>query len=88
VQITGASSSRSTATLNYSQFLTDASHRFVKTVDLAPVAGGMSSGTLTTGTSYRVVIPPQAGQLLLTDLQSSGVQITGANLGRCSSTRK
>jgi cell division protease FtsH len=70
---------RSTSTtLTYSEFLSDVSKHTVKTVELAPNAGGTSSGMLTNGTSYTVVIPPQAGESLLTDLQSEGVQITGA----------
>jgi cell division protease FtsH len=69
--------SPSQTTLSYSQFLTDVSQHKVKTVDIAP-ANGTSSGTLTNGTNYTVVIPPQAGQTLLNDLQSNNVQITAA----------
>jgi cell division protease FtsH len=70
---------RSTSTtLTYSTFLSDVSAHKVKTIDIAPTAGGTSSGTLTNNTSYTVVIPPQAGQSLLSELQSNGVQITGA----------
>jgi cell division protease FtsH len=64
-------------TLSYSQFLSDVSKDMVKTVTIAQ-SGGTSSGTLTNGTDYTVVIPPQAGQTLLNDLQSHGVQITAA----------
>ncbi len=63
--------------LSYSQFLTDVSAHKVKTVTIAQ-AGGTSSGTLTDGTDYTVVIPAQAGQQLLSDLHSGAVQITGA----------
>jgi cell division protease FtsH len=63
--------------LSYSQFLTDVAAHKVKTVTVAQ-AGGTSSGTLTGGTDYTVVIPPQAGQELLSELQSGGVQITAA----------
>ena len=77
VQVTGASSSGSQATLTYSQFMDDASHQDVTTVDLAPSAGGMSSGTLVTGVGFTVVIPPQARQSLLTELHADGVQVRG-----------
>ena len=62
---------RSTSTsLTYSQFLSDVSAHQVKTIDIAATAGGTSSGTLTNGKSYTVVVPPQAGQELLTTLAS------------------
>ena len=63
--------------LSYSQFLADVSAHKVKTVTIAQT-GGTSSGTLTDGTGYTVVLPPQAGQDLLNDLQSGGVQITSS----------
>jgi cell division protease FtsH len=65
-------------TLTYSQFLSDVSAHKVKTVDIASSAGGTSSGTLKDGTSYSVVIPPQAGQTLLNELQTNNVQVTAA----------
>ncbi|MBV9381964.1 MAG: ATP-dependent metallopeptidase FtsH/Yme1/Tma family protein, partial [Streptosporangiaceae bacterium] len=64
--------------LTYTQFLSDVSAHKIKTVDLA-APGGTSSGTLTDGTSYTVVIPQQAGQQLLNDLQSNGVQMTASS---------
>ena len=64
-------------TLSYSQFLTDVSKHAVKTVTIAQ-SGGTSTGTLTNGTDYSVVIPPQASQALLDDLQTNGVQITSS----------
>ncbi len=64
-------------TLTYSEFLSDVSKHAVKTVTIAQT-GGTSSGTLNNGTDYTVVIPPQAGQELLTELQAGGVQITGS----------
>ena len=64
-------------TLTYSQFLNDVTKHAVKTVTIAQ-SGGTSSGTLTNGTNYTVVIPPQAGQPLLDDLQSNHVQITSS----------
>src|SRR5215469_14830592 len=63
--------------LTYSQFLSDVSAHKVKTVTI-PQSGGTSSGTLTNGTNYTVVIPPQAGQTLLTDLEAGGVQVTSS----------
>jgi cell division protease FtsH len=63
--------------LTYSQFLSDVSAHKVKTVTI-PQAGGTSSGTLKDGTNYTVVIPPQAGQALLSDLEAGGVQVTSS----------
>ena len=62
-------------TLTYSQFLTDVSNHTVKTVTIAQ-PGGTSNGTLTNGSNYTVVIPPQASQTLLDELQTNNVQIT------------
>jgi cell division protease FtsH len=45
--------------LTYSQFLTDVSAHKVKTVTIAQ-PGGTSTGTLTSGTDYTVVIPSGA----------------------------
>jgi cell division protease FtsH len=67
----------STTSLTYSQFLTDVSAHKVKTVNIAQ-AGGTSSGTLTDGTNYTVVIPPQAGQALLDDLEAANVQTSAS----------
>ena len=63
--------------LTYSQWLTDVTKHTVKTVTIAQ-SGGTSSGTLTNNTNYTVVIPPQASQSLLDELQANGVQITGS----------
>jgi cell division protease FtsH len=63
--------------LSYSQFLSDVSAHKIKTVTIAQT-GGTSTGTLTNGTNYTVVIPPQAGQTLLNELQSGKVQITAS----------
>jgi serine/threonine protein kinase len=78
VQVTAASSPGSPPTLTYSQFLADVVADRVTTIDLAPSAGGRSSGRLTNGTSYTVVIPPQAGQFLMTFLFENVVQVTGS----------
>jgi cell division protease FtsH len=67
-------------TLTYSQFLSDVSAHKVKTITLAQ-SGSASSGTLTNGTNYTVVVPPQAGQSLLNQLQTDGVQVTGTTSG-------
>jgi cell division protease FtsH len=64
-------------TLTYSQFLKDVSAHTVKTITIAQ-SGGTSTGTLTKGGDYSVVIPTQAGQDLLNTLQSDGVQITSS----------
>jgi cell division protease FtsH len=64
-------------TLSYSQFLSDVTAHKVKTVTIAQ-PGGTSTGTLTNNTDYTVVIPPQAGQELLNDLQAGNVQITSS----------
>ncbi len=69
-----------TTSLTYSQFLTDVSQHKVKTIDIAP-AGGTSTGGLTSGTNYTVVIPPQADQTLLTELQSNGVAVSAQTTG-------
>ena len=67
--------------LSYSQFLTDVSAGKVSTVQLASTAGGTSSGTLTNKTNFTVVVPPQAGQELLTELQANKVTISSAPSG-------
>ena len=74
---------RSTSTsLSYSQFLTDVNANQVKTVQLASTPGGTSTGTLKDGKTYTVVIPPQAGQDLLTDLEQHNVQVSSAPSGQ------
>src|SRR5580693_4746148 len=67
--------------ITYTQFLSDVSAHHVKTVQLASTSGGTSTGTLTDGKSFTVVIPPQAGQAFLTQLQSSGVEVSSAPSG-------
>jgi cell division protease FtsH len=67
--------------LTYSQFLHDVSAHQVKTVELASTPGGTSSGTLTNGKNFTVVIPPQAGQELLTELQDNNVAVSSAPSG-------
>ncbi|HEX2822726.1 MAG TPA: ATP-dependent zinc metalloprotease FtsH [Streptosporangiaceae bacterium] len=73
---------RTTSTsLTYTKFLADASAHQVKTIDIASTAGGTSSGTLTNGKSYTVVIPPQAQQSFLNQLAADNVQITATPAG-------
>src|SRR3989440_7009214 len=67
--------------LSYSQFLSEVSAHQVKTVQIGAV-GATSNGTLTNGKSFTVVIPPQAGQDLLTTLQTNKVQISGVPSGQ------
>ena len=67
--------------LTYSQFLHDVSAHQVKTVQLASTPGGTSSGTLTNGKDFTVVVPPQAGQELLTELQDNNVTVSSAPSG-------
>jgi cell division protease FtsH len=64
--------------LSYSRFLSDVQQNQVKTVQLASSAGGTSTGELTNGKSFTVVVPPQAGQDLLNTLQSHKVQVSSA----------
>jgi cell division protease FtsH len=70
------------ANLSYSQFLSDVSAHQVKTLEISPTAGGTSSGTLTNGKNYTVIIPPQAGQELLTQLKADNVQVSAAPSGQ------
>jgi cell division protease FtsH len=70
---------QSQVTLNYSKFLNDVAAHKVKTVNISPT--GTATGTLTNGNAYTTVIPQQAGQALLDDLQGSGVQITAQATG-------
>jgi cell division protease FtsH len=67
--------------LSYSQFLSDVSAHQVKTVQIGAV-GATSNGKLTNGKSFTVVIPPQAGQDLLTTLQKDDVQVSAAPSGQ------
>jgi cell division protease FtsH len=74
-----ATKSTTPVTLNYSQFLKDASSHKVKSVTIA--TNGIASGSLSNGKQYTTVLPPQAGQALLNQLESSGVQITAQASG-------
>ncbi|MGH3163407.1 MAG: ATP-dependent metallopeptidase FtsH/Yme1/Tma family protein, partial [Streptosporangiaceae bacterium] len=70
-----------TTSLTYTQFLHDVSAHQVKTVQLASTPGGTSSGTLTNGKDFTVVVPPQAGEQLLTELQNNNVTVSSAPSG-------
>jgi cell division protease FtsH len=71
--------------LTYSQFLSDVSHHQVKSLQISGSVGGTSTGTLTNGTSYTVVIPPQAGQdvlnMLTADIPSVSTAPSGEGFG-------
>jgi len=67
--------------LSYTQFLSDVSAHKVKTVELASTDGGTTTGTLKDGTSFTVVVPPQAGQDLLNELAANDVQVSSAPSG-------
>ena len=73
--------------LTYSQFLSDVSAHQVKTIQIASTQGGTSSGKLSNGKTYTVVIPPQAGPDLLTTLQKDGVQVSSTPSGNGFGTR-
>ena len=65
--------------LTYSQFLSRVSSHQVKTVTLE--SSGAATGTLTNGKTYTTVIPSQAGEQFLSQLQTAGVEITGTTAG-------
>jgi cell division protease FtsH len=65
--------------LTYSQFLSRVTSHQVKTVTLN--SNGPASGTLTDGKTYTTVIPSQAGQQFLNDLQANNVEITATTPG-------
>jgi len=64
-------------TLTYTQFMTDVSAGKVKTVTIE--TNGNASGSLTDGSAYSTVIPPQAGEGFLDQLQASRVAVTAAS---------
>ncbi len=63
-------------TLSYSQFLHNVAAKQVKTVTIS--SDGVANGSLANGHTYTTVIPTQAGQDLLNELQTKGVQITAS----------
>ncbi|MGO8869841.1 MAG: ATP-dependent zinc metalloprotease FtsH [Acidimicrobiales bacterium] len=74
-----ATSTKNQVTLTYSKFLSDVSAHKVKTVTIQTTGG--ASGTLSDGSSYTTVIPPQASQSFLNELQKDGVEITAETSG-------
>src|SRR5579863_8609111 len=66
-------------TLTYTQLQSQVTAGKVKTFEFAASDGSASSGTLTNGTSFTVVVPPPAQAPLYSELTSKGVQITGAS---------
>jgi cell division protease FtsH len=69
----------SSVTLNYSQFVADASAHKIKTVTFASSTGNTpASGTLTTGKSYTTIIPGQPTPALNQQLMADDVQITAS----------
>jgi cell division protease FtsH len=66
-------------TLNYTQFLKDVSSKQVKTVSISP--NGTATGTLVKGGNFTTVIPTQAGENFLDQLQKSNVAITAKTGG-------
>ena len=74
-----ATKSSSPINLAYSQFIADVKGHQVKTVTLNQ--SGSASGTLTSGKNYSTVIPTQAGQDFLQQLQDANVQITAKSNG-------
>ncbi len=69
-----ATHAQSQTTLTYSQFLSDVTAHKVKTVTIE--TDGNASGSLADGNDYVTVIPPQAGETFLHQLQEGGVAIT------------
>jgi cell division protease FtsH len=68
-----------TVTLNYSQFINDVKAQKVKTATIQ--TNGTASGTLSDGSHYTTVIPQQAGEDFLNQLQASGTEITAKTSG-------
>jgi len=67
--------------ITYSQFITDVQQHKVKSVQLSGSVGGTSSGTLTDGKNFTVVIPPQAGQDALNQLTANVPEVSTAPAG-------
>jgi cell division protease FtsH len=74
---------RSTSTsLTYSQFLHDVSAKQVQSLQISGSVGGTSTGTLKNGKAFTVVIPPQAGQDVLTNLTNNIPSVSTAPSGQ------
>jgi cell division protease FtsH len=74
-----ATRSQSPVTLTYSAFMHDVAAHKVKSVTLGTTGG--ASGTLSNGSTYTTVIPPQAGETFLAQLQKADVQVTADSSG-------
>jgi cell division protease FtsH len=72
----------SSTSLTYSQFLSDVSSHQVKSLQISGSVGGTSTGTLTNGTSFTVVIPPQAGENVLNTLTKDIPSVSTAPTGQ------
>src|SRR5215469_18394510 len=73
---------RQPVSLNYSQFIADASAHKVKTVNFGNGSSGsntVATGTLTNGTSYTTVIPGGASTALSQQLSTDGVKTVTAS---------
>jgi cell division protease FtsH len=68
--------------LSYSQFISDVQQHKVKSVELSGSVGGTSSGTLTNGTKFTVVVPAQAGQDALNQLTANVPSVSTAPAGQ------
>ncbi len=69
-----ATEGRGQTTLTYTQFMGDVTGHKVKTVTIE--TDGNAAGTLTDGADYVTVIPPQAGETFLHQLQEGKVAVT------------
>jgi cell division protease FtsH len=65
-------------TLNYTQFHQDAVAHKVSTITISPSAGGTSTGTLTDGTNFSVIIPAQVGNVA-DQLVAEGVKVSSGS---------
>jgi cell division protease FtsH len=65
-------------TLNYTQFHQDALAHKVSSITISPSAGGTSTGTLTDGTHFSVIIPEQVGNVA-DQLVAEGVKVTSGS---------
>jgi cell division protease FtsH len=65
--------------LTYTQFLSHVTSHQVKTITLG--SNGSATGTLTNNKTYTTVIPSQAGQQFLNQLQTNNVEVTATTAG-------
>ena len=72
----------SSTSLTYSKFLSDVSSHQVQSLQISGSVGGTSTGKLKDGTSFTVVIPPQAGQASLTNLTQNIPEVSTAPSGQ------